>query len=163
MRAAPGGIFALDLSRNCGWAYGRLGLPPLNGTWVLPFVGGEGARYASFENELAAALEVYQPSHLVVEAPLPLPALNNADVAKQQMGLRAFAYSEAYRASIPVHEVDAYTVRKEVLGTGRFAKGQVKAAVVAWCRRQGFDVPDDNAGDACVLWTYFSKRLACTA
>jgi Holliday junction resolvasome RuvABC endonuclease subunit len=163
MGAAPGGLLALDLSSQVGWAYGRPGQRPVNGTWVLPWIGGSGAKFASFENELAAAVELYDPAHLVVEAPLPLPAQNNADVAKQQLGLRAFVLAEGYRSSIPVHEVDAYTVRKDILGTGRFAKGTVKREVIAWCRRQGIDVPDDNAADACVLWTYFAKRLACPA
>jgi Holliday junction resolvasome RuvABC endonuclease subunit len=163
MGAEPGGIFALDLSRNCGWAYGRPGRKPINGTWVLPFIGGAGAVFCSFENTLAEALEFHAPAHVVVEAPLPLPALNNAEVARQQLGLRAFAMSECYRASIPFHEMDAYTVRRDILGTGRFAKGTVKREVIAWCRRQGIDVPDDNAADAVVLFTYFAKRLACPA
>jgi Holliday junction resolvasome RuvABC endonuclease subunit len=161
MGAAPGGIFALDLSSQVGWAYGRPGQRPVNGTWVLPHIGGSGARFASFENELAAAVELYDPAHLVVEAPLPLPAQNNADVAKQQLGLRAFVLAEGYRASIPVHEVDAYTVRKDLFGTGRFPKGRVKEVVFKWARGQGFDVPDHNAADACVLFAYFAKRLSC--
>ena len=154
-------ILALDLSRDCGWCLGRIGANTILscGTWVLPHIGGEGARFASFENELAEAITVHQPTHICVEAPLPLPAMNSADAARQQLGLRAFVWSEGYRASIPIHEIDAYTVRKDVLGTGRFAKGQVKHVVFKWARSNGFNVPDHNAADACVLWSYYSRRL----
>jgi Holliday junction resolvasome RuvABC endonuclease subunit len=153
-------ILALDLASNVGWALGgEPGARLMCGTLVLPHIGGEGARFAAFENELADMMTVHRPTHLVVEAPLPLPAQNNAEVARQQLGLRAFAYSEAYRAAVPVHEVDAYTMRKDVLGTGRFPKGKVKEVVFKWARDQGHDVPDHNAADACVLLTYFARRM----
>lgn len=154
-------ILALDLARDCGWCLIR---PQSNGivacgTWVLPHIGGEGARFASFENELANAITFHQPTHLCVEAPLPLEAQNSRAVAFQQFGLRAFAASEAYRASIPYHEQDVYTVRREVLGTGRFAKGQVKHVVFKWAKGQGFNPPDHNAADACVLGVFYARRL----
>lgn len=152
-------LLALDLSTQVGWAVGPIGGRPLLGTWVLPQIGGEGARFASFENELADAMSVHEPTVVAVEAPLPLPAQNNAEVARQQMGLRAFVFSEAYRASAAMHEIDAYSVRLNVLGTGRFPKGKVKDAVMAWSKREGYDPPDHNAGDALVLWTYYARRL----
>ena len=155
-------MIALDLSSQVGWAIGELGGRPLLGTWVLPSIGGEGARFASFENELADAMAVHEPSIMALEAPLPLPALNNRDVAFQQMGLRAIALSEAYRASASVHESDVYSIRLAVLGTGRFAKGQVKHAVEAWAKREGLNAPDHNAADAACLWTFYSRRLMAT-
>lgn len=152
-------LLALDLSTQVGWAVGPIGGEPICGTWVLPQIGGEGARFASFENVLADAIAVHEPSVMAVEAPLPLPAMNNREVAFQQLGLRAIALSEAYRASASVHESDTYTVRLAVLGTGRFPAGKVKDAVLAWAKREGIDVPDHNAADAACLWTFYSRRL----
>lgn len=153
-------LLALDLSTQVGWAVGPIGgRATMFGTWVLPQIGGEGARFASFENVLADCIAVHDPAVMAVEAPLPLPAINNREVAFQQLGLRAMALSEAYRASASVHESDAYSVRREVLGTGRFAKGHVKRAVTEWAKREGYDAPDHNAADALVLWTYYARRL----
>ena len=152
-------MIALDLSSQVGFAVGALDARPLLGTWVLPQIGGEGARFASFENELADAMALHVPDLLALEAPLPLPAQNNAQVARQQMGLRAIALSEAYRASAAAHEVDVYTVRRDVIGTGRFPAGKAKDAVMAYAKDQGYDPPDHNAGDALILWLYYARRM----
>lgn len=162
-RRWPGGVLALDLSSRVGWAYGLPGEPaPLFGCWQLPYVGGEGARYAAFENELALAIERHAPARLILEAPLTFQALlgvSNAKVMQQQYTLRGFAYSEAWRAAVPISEVDSYTVRSEVLGKGTFAKDTVKREVISYCRKRGWRVPDHNAGDACLVWQWLTDRL----
>jgi len=154
----PGGVLCMDLSSVVGIAVGSLTdrLPAFE-TWRLPKIGGEGARYAAFENTLAQAIEAWEPSWIVLEAPIPLPAMNNRASAFQQITLRGIAYSEAYRASIPISEIDAYTARLEVMGVGRPAEG--KKAVVAWCRAHGMPVGDDHAGDACVLWLWHRRKM----
>lgn len=149
---------ALDLSSTTGWCVGRAGAPqPHFGCWLLPKEGGEGGRYAAFENELIAALARYHPAALVLEASLSLQALASSStlsVARQQLTLRGIAYAEAYRAAIPISEVSADIVRLAMLGQSRFAKGKVKLAVVKYCREQGHDVPDHNAGDAVLTWLW---------
>lgn len=156
-----GGVLALDLSQTTGWAYGAIGdRDPAFGVWHLPHTGGEGARYAAFENELAAAMAVWAPSRLVLEAPLPLMAQTHARTAQQQYTLRGIAYAEGYRASAAVSEIDALTARAEVLGRGRFSKDTVKREVVRYCLRRGLRVPDHNAADAVVIWTWFTDRMA---
>ena len=150
----------MDLSSRVGWCLAELGCRPIWNFWQLPKIGGEGARFAAFENELAEALQVHQPHVVVVEAPLPLPALNNRESAMQQIGLRGFAYSEGYRASIPVVEVDAYTVRVEMLGTGRSSKDEkIKAKVLRWCHERGYAVVDDNCADAVLLAAFYASAL----
>jgi Holliday junction resolvasome RuvABC endonuclease subunit len=160
---APGGVLALDLSRSTGWCYGAVGdRSPAFGVWHLPHTGGEGARYAAFENVLAAAMDAWAPGKLVLEAAFSLQALANASniaVARQQLTLRGIAYAEAWRASVPIVEIDSFTVRSEVLGRGRFAKETVKREVVQFCRARGWKVPDHNAGDACLVWLWLTNRL----
>ena len=162
------GVFALDLALVTGWCLAEPGCRPVFGAWHLPRIGGEGARYCALENEISEALQVHQPDKLVIEAPLPLPAYmhpeggdwqTNSDAIRQQLGLRACAYSEAYRAEVQVFEVDAYTARREMMGTGRFPRGTVKAHVMAWCRKQGWNVHEDNSADAVVLAAYTARQL----
>jgi hypothetical protein len=159
----PGGILALDLSSVTGWCYGNVGDNlPIFGTWRLPHIGGEGARYGAFENELIAALERWEPGRMILEAPMAFGALlghSNFRTMAQQYTLRGISYKEGWRASCEVTEIDAYSVRHEVLGQGRFAKETVKREVVRYCRHVGLRVPDHNAGDACLTWLWKTARM----
>lgn len=158
-----GGVLALDLSSITGWAHGPVtDRVPSFGCWMLPRTGGEGARYAAFENEIAAAMDRLSPSHVVLEAPLSFEAMagiSNAKVMAQQYTLRGIAYAEAWRASVPVMEVSSDLVRLGVLGQSRFAKGTVKTEVVRYCRELGLRVPDHNAGDAVLTWFWARAAL----
>jgi Holliday junction resolvasome RuvABC endonuclease subunit len=157
----------LDLSSCVGWAYGLTDSnAPRFGVWRLPHIGGEGAKYCAFENELAAAIGVLRPGSLVLEASLSLQALAGVStiaVARQQLTLRGIAYSEAYRASIPISEVSSDIVRLAVLGTSRFAKNQVKYEVVRYCRSIGLMVPDHNAADAVLVWLWYKGQMNRTS
>ena len=163
--APKGGILALDLASVVGWCYGLAGTSiPRCGAWQLQKLGGEAARYASFQKKLAPVMERLRPSHLMLEAPLPLPAMNNWLAACQAFGLRAVALAEAWYASCPHSEVDAQTVRAEVMGS-RPPREEAKQQVVAWCVRQGWAVAAcgdhaHHAADACLLWRWFSDRVS---
>ena len=161
----PGGILALDLARITGWCYGLpWDDPPAFGTWHMPLQGGEGAKFAAFENELIEAVEAFQPARILAESPLPLAAMNNRASAWQQLGMRAFVRSTAYRHSIPTGEISADMVRMELLGLSRVPGNPdgIKQHVVLWCRRKGWRVPDHNAGDACLLWEWAASRARGT-
>ena len=65
-----GGFLCLDLGSSVGWAYQRADdAMPLFGTWHLADTTLHGPRYASYENELIAALERFKPTLVVMEAP----------------------------------------------------------------------------------------------
>ena len=160
-----GGILALDLARVTGWCYGTaLANMPVVGSWVMPLEGGEGCRFASFENELIAAVETFQPSHIYAEAPLPLAAMNNRASAWQQLGMRAFVRSVGYRYAIPVGEISADMVRMELLGMSRVVGNPagIKTRAVLWCKRAGIAVSDHNQADAVLLWEWARRRKAGT-
>jgi Holliday junction resolvasome RuvABC endonuclease subunit len=155
-----GGILALDLAGVVGVAYGLLTeRNPAWGCWHLPRIGGEGARYAAFENELSLTLTKLAPTAIVLESTLPLGAMNNYQAAAQAFTLRGFSRSEAWRHSIAISEIDSITVRTAVLGTGRFRRGEVKAEVLAWCRRRGWLIDDHNAGDALLVWEWHRRQV----
>lgn len=166
MDAVPGGILTLDLSSNCGWCYAALTANrPDCGVWQLPKWGTDGAKFAAFEDKLVPAMERLQPSHLIIEKSLPFQALighSTLDTVNQQLGLRAIAHKEAYRYSASCMEIGADDVRYALLGQTRFAKGTVKGIVLAHCRALGFDVPDHNAADACMVWLWFVGQMRGT-
>lgn len=150
---------ALDLAGTVGWAYGPVSAPaPVFGCWKLPKIGGEGARYAGFENVLIEAMTRMQPGRMVLEAPLPLMAQSQAKVAQQQYTLRGLAYAEAYRAGIAISEVSADLVRHDLLGRSRF-NGEAKKEVLHYCRQRGWVVPDHNAADACMVWAWYKGQV----
>lgn len=163
MPGRQGGVLALDLASTVGWAFGHPNdLDPLFGCWHLPRFGGEGGRYAAFENELAAFMAEHEPSYMVLEAAFSLQAFaasSTIAVARQQLSLRAIAYMEAYRASVPISEIDSDSVRFAILGRARFPKDTVKREVIAYCRRRTWKVPDHNAGDACLTWLWYVGQV----
>lgn len=159
-----GGIFSLDLSRIIGWAAGQpTDNGPRYGRKVLPHIGGEGARYADAADWLEAKMEELRPRWLIVEAALPLQALarySSERIANQQLTLRGYAYEMGYRYSAEVTQVDAQTVRFEVIGLPRStSRDEAKRAVMRFCRNHGWRVPDDNAGDAVMLFIWKQQRL----
>lgn len=163
MTVAAGGILALDLSSITGWAVGGVAdVAPAFGCWHLPLTGGEGARYAAFENSLAAAMDEYAPARVILEAPLSFQALLGVSTMRvmcQQLTLRGIAYAEAWRASVPIQEVSSDIVRLALLGQSRFSKGTVKRVVLGYCKSQGWNCPDDNAADACMIWLWLVGQM----
>lgn len=151
-----GGVLCLDLSSIVGWCYGHRGDPlPEFGRWVLADGPALGPKFVGFENMLIKALERFQPTKVVMEAPLPANRQGSTNVARQQFGLAAYTEGECCRARVALFEREANVVRAAVLGRGNFGSSEkAKAAVMAWCAAQQWPVPDNNAGDAAVLWAY---------
>src|SRR5215471_484610 len=112
------GVLALDLARFIGIAYGPLSerVPVTVDTWEMPSFGGKGCIGYCFQETLFKFLSEHQPSHIIMESTLPLPAMNNRSAAMQAFGMAYMVYAEAYNQSISVSEVDATTARREVLG-----------------------------------------------
>ena len=75
--SGSGGVLAFDISPSIvGWAYGVLSEKlPICGFWNMPEVGGEGALYCAFSNEVYDAIEANSPSRLVIENPLSPQAM----------------------------------------------------------------------------------------
>ena len=162
-QAVTAPVLALDLSSSVGVAYGPLTeRVPRTTTWHLPHTGGEGARYAAFENELIAFIEGYAPIAIVVEHPLPLMALARGSsdrIARQQYTLEGIARKEAYRASAGWDGADVHTIRSEVMGVGRYSRDTVKREVVLFCKRRGIRVGSHHAGDAALVWLWYRQRM----
>lgn len=167
---APGGILAVDLSTLTGWCYGSAsGNAPEWGVWRLPGMKNLGRCWVELQNKLEDFMSVTRPALLVFATPLAA----NQTTARLLLGLAAHAESSAYRLKVQTAEVTESTARKEVLGRGSFTvrdadgvpiRGEgskvAKAMALDWCQRQGWDVADHNAADACVVWEYARRVLA---
>lgn len=155
MRAAIGGVLALDLSTSVGWCYGTRGEAPLLGVWKLPADQDFGRRFAAFQNELLDAIDLLRPGSVVAEAPFFTGRPGSAFTLHLQVGLTAIAEAACYQHSLPpLRLLAASTARAKVLGNGRIPGAEVKQAAIAWCRARDIEPADHNAADAAVLWAH---------
>lgn len=174
----PGLVLALDLSTTTGFAVGRPGDdPPKWGAIILPKEKGRGAVAASFEDWLDGMLEQHKPTRLVYEAPLPPNLQGDRETCYITYGLAVAAEACAWRAGIEVWSHSSQTIRTAVIGRAHLTEEEkrmrprptVKTAIVApWIKSMGWDIQENNAADAVVVWAYatgfrhagFGKRRA---
>ena len=154
-------IFSLDLSSKTGWAFGHIEDDrPRSGVWVLPGPSHLGRTFASFENMLLDAIDVHRPDVVVIEAAISggHGGGTSQNVTEQQIGLLAHARSTCYRHDVRLVTKAASSMRKEVIGTGRFPTGTAKQSIMAWLSAGGFSFVDDNSADAIVAWLWAKKE-----
>ena len=163
-----GGVLFLDLSRaGTGWAYSfdldtLIASQPESGVWILQ--GDKwsfGRTWASLDNSLAAALKLYQPRKVGIEAPLPARAQTTPESGRLALGLTATAEQTCYRFSVEPTLVKCEVARHKVIGRAYAAEDEkrrgldVKSAIVApWIRQRGWKISDHNSADACVGLAY---------
>lgn len=154
----PDSVLALDIASKTGWAFGAPNLRPTHGILALPAPGLDlGGHGAAFADGMADLLTVHQPSRIVIEAPF-YQAKGQAITIEALLGLNMMAHTIAYRWDLRIAKVPAVTARKAMLGRAQFGgRDEGKKAVMAWCRAQGWEPRDDNAGDALVLLAHALK------
>jgi crossover junction endodeoxyribonuclease RuvC len=145
---APGGILALDLSTKTGWAVGSRFEAPAHGVWLLPGgIANLGRVFSSLAASLEDAIRLFRPVRIFFVPPLS----KHQTTAELLIGLSATVKMISYEQGVPVGQEAESTVRKHVLGSGRFSSTkEAKAAAFAWCRSKGWTPCDDNAADALV-------------
>jgi len=152
-------ILALDLSSRTGWAWGpTVDAKPSFGAWQMPIRGGLAARFYGLQNAMQEFCEEHLVTKVVIEAPIPLPAMNNTTAAYQQLGMRAIVMAEAQHISAAICEIDCWTVRSEVAGMRRCTSDQAKKQAVLFCLKRGLKVPNHDAADAVLLWLWHRQR-----
>ncbi len=149
-RSAAGQVLALDLASTCGFAVGGFGTRPRFGSVVLR--GDEVVhRMAALREWLDEQDGFAGITAVVLEAAI-IGDHRSMAAAEILTSLQATARLWAYDLQVPLLTVASATARKQVLGTGRFPKGEAKAHVLAWARREGFDTASLDAADALCLW-----------
>lgn len=152
-------IFALDLATVTGYARGIPGEVPACGS--IRF----GARGASHNAILAECFDWLvdqtrerRPDILVVEDLLPFGAARgrtNKKTGDLLGGLHGVVRLVAFKRSIfNFHAVSASDVRGHFINGRTYKRADAKRYVLAQCRKLGWPAQDDNAADACALWSY---------
>ena len=141
-------ILSLDLATNTGWCVGAAtadAIPRMNSV-RLGKAGDHGSIGAGLDDWLWSFADLTKPTMLVVEAAIGQHLGQNA--AKIALGLLMVCEVFAFRREIPITQCASSSVRARVIGSGRAQKPEV----MAWCKSQGWNPPDNDASDAAALW-----------
>jgi len=157
-------ILALDLARRFGWAEGRPGETPRFGSDKF---AGDGAsqeeQFAGAVKWLGTRLLAFKPRIIVYEEP-ELFRLRSGKATKATIevlfGLPAVIQGVAYRMGVTtIRKAMANDVRGYFIGTRRLKRAEAKIATVRACKALGWDVRNDDEGDACAIWAYMAAVI----
>jgi Holliday junction resolvasome RuvABC endonuclease subunit len=161
-------LLALDIATCSGWAVDPPGGGdrPLSGSFRAPSDGENyGRPFVAFTDWLDGMIQVHQPDIVAFEAPLVVGGRNgttrptNAHTVRLLFGLASMAEMVAERRSVDSFECHIQTVRKHFVGSGRADKREVMQR----CRVFGWAPVDDNAADACAIWSFAKATLESAA
>jgi hypothetical protein len=151
-------ILAVDPATWCGWCRGTVGEPPTFGS--VRFGGPHdrpAAVYATAVDWFGELL-AHPPDVLMLEAVLPPSAWrgqSQATTFARLGGLQSIALGLAHKHGVgEITEVSVASIRAHFIGDRGMKRAVAKKAVVARCKRLGWEVSNDNEGDACALWSY---------
>ena len=138
------------------WGAGSANAPRFT-TWQLPATvdGDTDDLMATLHRRLSRWLVEERIDILVSEAPMPLGAMGRARGAHtfvMAFGMKAIIGACASAACVPHYEMPPSEWRKHFLGRGDLKRDIAKQMAMEKCRRMGWDVMNDNEGDACGLW-----------
>lgn len=152
-------ILALDLATVTGFARGRLGQKPVSGS--IRFGRPKDSSQAVFGAALVwleAQMLEPKPDIVIIERLLPPEAMKNKTsraVRDRLAGLHGIARAAAHLHGIEeVTEASVGDVRRHFIGDGSLKRKPAKQVVIDRCVALGWQVEDDNAADACALWSY---------
>jgi hypothetical protein len=152
-------VLGLDIATTCGWARGTPGGTPTFGSVAFkpPGIGASDAAIFAKALTFFSMLMATPPSLLVIEALLPAAARVKTNKATRDRlaGLHSVALAVAHcRGVHRIVEADVADVRAHFIQARILRRATAKAEVMRNCRRLGWDVADDNQGDACAVWSY---------
>jgi hypothetical protein len=161
-------VLALDLARATGWAADakRPTVPgrPDRGVWRLPGIKPDviGDSYAKIFTLVTAAINVHRIDVVAWEQPLPAGASNKTAPKATWLvaglhGLAAVVECAAKLKGCETYDVHPQTARRHFTGSGR--PRFPKRTVIRHCLERGWMVGDDNAADACCIWSYMKSCL----
>jgi hypothetical protein len=142
-----------------GWALGPVDGEPQCGSVQLASKGASaGAIGAGLMRWLGKQLAENRPDVLVYEAPMPFGAKlgkRNAHTDRTLSGLCFLAHTIAFcRGVFDVREASTPAVRQHFIGAN-CVRQEAKFHTVRKCRALGWlETADDDAADACALWSF---------
>jgi hypothetical protein len=154
-----GGILSIDAATTTGWCYGHPGGKLTFGS--IRFAKPGQPRAVTYHNErawLGDRFVQYDPAlKLVVfespAVPMIMIGKTNIDTIRKLVTMAEIIEEMTYFTGIECREAKVSDVRAFFIGRNcKSAEG--KRLTCEKCRDMGFDVQDDNAGDAVALWHY---------
>ncbi len=157
-----GSILALDIATNTGWAEGDPeALKPHFGSLRLaPEGSDQAALFGGMIGFLGTRFQAFRPRTVVFEAP-ELFRLKSGKATRKTIevlfGLPAVASGVCSRYAIhDLQEAAPNDVRGFFIGNRNLKREQAKKAVLAECRRRGWDCANDDEADACAMWAFMA-------
>lgn len=154
-------LLALDLATVTGFAVGPPGKIERSGSVRLkkpkeePFVAGE--NIGMFLRDMFV---LDKPSHIVIEAPLPVGATPGGEAAILQWGVAFVVSAMAKFYCMDFRTANATRVRQHYTGKSRWgSREEGKRRVIERARLLGHmpaDCADDNRADACAVHDFAS-------
>lgn len=153
-------VLAVDLATNTGWCRGHVGAVPVFGS--LRFGKHNSRDCAIFADALSWFSLLLQPEPrpdlVILETLLPPSAWkgeSQATTFSRLAGLQSIMLGVAHLRGIPeISTASVPDVRAHFIGERGLKRKPAKEAVMQRCRRLGWEVKNDNEGDAVALWSY---------
>lgn len=151
-------ILAVDLATMTGWARGCVGdEAPTFGTARF-YSPDQNETFALGLQWITDMVRENPPQMLMLEAMLPPGAMTNKtsrQVRDRLAGLHGVIRASAKRWGVAeISTASVGNVRRHFIGRGDLKRVPAKQEVVTRCRMLGWDVANDNEGDACAIWSF---------
>lgn len=163
--AASMRVVALDVATVCGICVRLPGEKPV--AWSIDLGSGksEDARFSAALVLTHGLLAEHKPDLVAIEAPVGGPKASSLLI-----GLVACIRGCCFNRRVPVQTYPINSIRRHFMGralalkdypgvSAHQAKRLMKQDVMRRCRMLGWEVPDDNAADACALADFACATL----
>ena len=155
-------IIALDIATKTGWAMGKPGEIPTCGSHRFGQAHSEPHEvFGAALKWFSEFLREHRVDTLIVEQMLPPDAMKNKTsraVRDRLAGLHGVMLGVAQLRGVgEIAQASVGDIRAHFIGDRSARRETAKREVMRQCEMQGWAAPDDNAADACALWSY-----ACT-
>lgn len=155
-------ILALDLASRSGFAFGEPGAGPVvfgSHRFASPGASHQ-AIFGKAIDWTTEKISELKPDMVIFEEPLFFRGRKSRAGNNEILyGLPAIISGVCFNFNVfDVRQARVDDIRMHFIGC-KPKREEAKRRVMQRCRQIGWDVPDDNAGDACALWDYACAQL----
>lgn len=165
-------ILGIDPGGNTGFAHGRLGGTPINGSIRLPSANSPARRYVLLEGRIRHIISMDEITDVYIEAPFvqPDPAKFDIKTVRLAYGYQAAILMACEKEGIAqerVRLVEPATWRSYFLGTTRAPKTVSSDKTREWLKKEAVRVCEDrgwmpksiDSAEAMGIWEYGCAQI----